>query len=81
MGRSSLTRCEVSAPIASWISSGWWAAKKPTPLSYDTCESCGGIFLESEFAEASDYAAAKKEIIGFFTRFSSRGKKKAAVHA
>ena len=55
--------------------------EKANPLSYDTCESCGGIFLESEFAEAGDYPAAKKEIIGFFTRFSSRGKKKAAAHA
>ena len=55
--------------------------EKSNPLSYDTCESCGGIFLESEFAEAADYASAKKDIIGFFTRFSSRGKKKAAAHA
>jgi Zn-finger nucleic acid-binding protein len=53
--------------------------EKSNPLSYDTCESCGGIFLESEFAEAGDYAAAKKEIIGFFTRFSAKGKGKVAA--
>lgn len=55
--------------------------EKANPLSYDTCESCGGIFLESEFGDASDYTGAKKEIIEFFTRFSSKGKKKAAVNA
>ncbi|MFZ5470688.1 MAG: zf-TFIIB domain-containing protein [Myxococcota bacterium] len=44
------------------------------PLQYDTCESCGGIFLESEFKDASDFKAAEGEIIDFFQRFS--GKKK-----
>ncbi|MGQ0507869.1 MAG: TFIIB-type zinc ribbon-containing protein [Myxococcaceae bacterium] len=46
------------------------------PLHYDTCESCGGIFLESEFQEVSDNKAASKEIVDFFRRWS--GKKKAA---
>jgi Zn-finger nucleic acid-binding protein len=55
--------------------------EKANPLSYDTCESCGGIFLESEFAEASDYPSAKKEIIEFFTRFSAKGKGKVAARA
>ena len=49
--------------------------EKANPLSYDTCESCGGIFLESEFHDASDYAAVKKEILGFFTRFANKKKK------
>lgn len=47
------------------------------PLHYDTCESCGGIFLESEFKDASDASAAVHEIIDFFRRFSM--KKKAGV--
>ena len=46
------------------------------PLHYDTCESCGGIFLESEFKETSDHASATEEIVTFFQRFS--GRKKAA---
>jgi Zn-finger nucleic acid-binding protein len=48
-----------------------------TPLSYDTCESCGGIFLESEFKDAPDIEVAFREIVGFFQRFSR--KKKAGV--
>jgi hypothetical protein len=56
--------------------------EKASPLSYDTCESCGGIFLESEFSDVSDYVAAKKEILEFFGRFSTKGKKKvASAHA
>lgn len=56
--------------------------EKAAPLSYDTCESCGGIFLESEFSDVSDYATAKKEILEFFGRFSSKGRKKvASAHA
>jgi len=46
------------------------------PLTYDTCESCGGIFLESEFQDATDVKIAIEEIIAFFRHFS--GKKKAA---
>ncbi|ATB32387.1 zf-TFIIB domain-containing protein [Melittangium boletus] len=47
------------------------------PLSYDTCESCGGIFLESEFADATDAKKAEQQIIHFFRNFS-RNKKSAA---
>jgi hypothetical protein len=47
------------------------------PLYYDTCESCGGIFLESEFKDAQDLKAAVHEIIEFFRAFSA--KKKAGV--
>ena len=39
------------------------------PLHYDTCESCGGIFLESEFKDISDSKAAENEIVGFFRAF------------
>ena len=49
------------------------------PLHYDTCESCGGIFLESEFKDASDYKAASKEIIDFFKTFSRPKKKVGAA--
>jgi hypothetical protein len=47
------------------------------PLQYDTCESCGGIFLESEFRDATDINLAFKEIVEFFHHFS--GKKKSAA--
>ena len=48
------------------------------PLHYDTCESCGGIFLDSEFKDAATTKMAFAEIIDFFHRFS--GKKKVAAH-
>jgi Zn-finger nucleic acid-binding protein len=48
------------------------------PLQYDTCESCGGIFLESEFKDAADTKVAFEEIVEFFRRFSARKKKTAA---
>ncbi len=51
---------------------------KNHPLSYDTCESCGGIFLESEFKDVSDFASAQKEIVQFFDQFSGRPAKKRA---
>jgi hypothetical protein len=44
------------------------------PLQYDTCESCGGIFLESEFKDATEIKAAFEEIIGFFRRFAHKKK-------
>jgi Zn-finger nucleic acid-binding protein len=49
------------------------------PIRYDTCESCGGVFLESEFKDASDYKAAQKEIVDFFKAFTARPKKKAGA--
>ncbi|NBD13198.1 MULTISPECIES: zf-TFIIB domain-containing protein [Corallococcus] len=49
------------------------------PLQFDTCESCGGIFLESEFADAADTEAAEKKIIEFFRAFSAKLKAKAAI--
>ena len=47
-------------------------------LHYDTCESCGGIFLESEFKDASNAQVAFAEIVDFFQRFSAK-KKRAAL--
>ncbi len=41
------------------------------PVEYDTCESCGGVLLESEFKDATDAVSAKKEIVAFFKRFSN----------
>ncbi|RKH01685.1 MULTISPECIES: TFIIB-type zinc ribbon-containing protein [Corallococcus] len=49
------------------------------PLHYDTCESCGGIFLESEFADAADAKEAEKKIITFFRNFDSKRKTRAAI--
>ena len=46
------------------------------PLHYDTCESCGGTLLESEFKDATDAKIAFAEIVDFFRHFG--GKKKAA---
>ena len=52
------------------------------PLDYDSCESCGGVFLESEFLQVRDYAMAKREIIDFFTAFAGRLlRRKAVAHA
>ena len=48
------------------------------PLHYDTCESCGGIFLEAEFGDAADVKSAEKEIVDFFRHFSGK-KNRAAV--
>jgi Zn-finger nucleic acid-binding protein len=46
------------------------------PLAYETCESCGGIFLESE-SKDNDVRAAEKDIVSFFKRF--RGRRKTAA--
>lgn len=48
---------------------------KNSPVFYDTCESCGGIFLESDFQDVGDFAAAEKEIIAFFSNFGTKKKK------
>ncbi len=49
---------------------------KSNPVSYETCESCGGIFLESDFQDATDFASAEKEIVSFFSTFSTKLAKK-----
>jgi Zn-finger nucleic acid-binding protein len=48
------------------------------PLHYDTCESCGGIFLESEFKDAADAKVALQEIVQFFRDFSGKKRKAGA---
>jgi len=54
--------------------------EKNHPLGYDTCESCGGLFLEEEFADVKDIKEAQKRVVAFFTRFSGKtAKKKAAT--
>ncbi len=46
-------------------------------LSYDTCESCGGIWLDGpdedvEVPETVDWAAASAEIVAFYKRFRKK---------
>jgi Zn-finger nucleic acid-binding protein len=48
------------------------SAHKRNPLVYETCESCGGIWLESaDFAEEGDSAEAlTKGIVDFYREFA-----------
>jgi Zn-finger nucleic acid-binding protein len=50
------------------------SAHKRDPLVYETCESCGGIWLESaDFAEDGDSAEElTKGIVGFFREFAAK---------
>jgi Zn-finger nucleic acid-binding protein len=45
-------------------------------LHYDTCESCGGIWVdgpeEGDVPETIDYQAAEKEIVAFYRRFAKK---------
>ncbi len=45
-------------------------------LHYDTCESCGGIWVEGpeegEVPETLAFPAAREEIVAFFRRFGKR---------
>jgi len=45
-------------------------------LHYDTCESCGGLWVDGEdvdeVPETIDWAAAAKELAGFFKDFSKK---------
>lgn len=45
-------------------------------VHYDTCESCGGVWVENEtddeLPESIDRAAADKQIVDFFKRFSKK---------
>ncbi|RKH15942.1 hypothetical protein D7Y13_13620 [Corallococcus praedator] len=49
------------------------------PLHFDSCESCGGIFLESEFADAADAKQAEEKIVAFFRNFDAKRKTRAAI--
>ena len=44
-------------------------AKNDT-LSYDTCESCGGIFLNSDFGELKTVDDGERAVVDFFSRFA-----------
>ena len=44
-------------------------------LHYDSCESCGGLWLEGEEdepAEQLDWASATGQVVGFFKRFAKK---------
>jgi Zn-finger nucleic acid-binding protein len=45
-------------------------------LHYDTCESCGGIWVEGpdegDIAESIDWKAAEGEIVAFYRRFAKK---------
>ncbi len=44
-------------------------------MSYDTCESCGGLWIEGEEdepAETLDWNGATTQIVAFFKRFAKR---------
>lgn len=46
-------------------------------LHYDTCESCGGIWLEGpdddeEVPESMDWKTAQASIVGFYKRFAKK---------
>jgi ssDNA-binding Zn-finger/Zn-ribbon topoisomerase 1 len=44
-------------------------------LSYDTCESCGGIFVdgaEDDPPESIAWPAAESELVAFFKAFSKK---------
>src|SRR6266496_1540459 len=45
-------------------------------LAYDTCESCGGLWVEGpdqdDVAETIDWKTAEKEIVGFYRSFRKK---------
>jgi Zn-finger nucleic acid-binding protein len=44
-------------------------------LHYDTCESCGGLWVEGEEDEPApeiDWSTAEKQVVGFFRRFAKK---------
>ncbi len=44
-------------------------------VAYDTCESCGGIWIDSAVDEPApelDWKGASAEIVGFFRKFAKR---------
>jgi len=46
-------------------------------MSYDTCESCGGIWLdgdEDEPPETIEFRAAESQFVDFFRKFSAKKK-------
>ena len=49
------------------------------PLHYDTCESCGGIFLESEFKDAPRRQGGAAGDRGLLPALLGRKKRSAAI--
>ena len=52
--------------------------EKRATASYDTCESCGGIWVDGQEDEPAAELSAKKaedEIVGFFRHFANKPKK------
>jgi Zn-finger nucleic acid-binding protein len=52
--------------------------EKRATESYDTCESCGGIWVDSDADEPAPVADAKTadaELVTFFRRFANKAKK------
>jgi Zn-finger nucleic acid-binding protein len=48
---------------------------KRNTLSYDTCESCGGVWIDSDEDEPKaelDWKGAEKEVVGFFKRYAKK---------
>lgn len=47
---------------------------KRSPLAYDTCESCGGVWVdydeEAEPPAELDWSGATKQVVGFFRDFA-----------
>ena len=51
------------------------AGDKRSTLAYDTCESCGGIWIDSEEDEPAPeigWKDAEGQIVGFFRRFAKK---------
>lgn len=48
--------------------------QKQNPLHFSTCESCGGVFLESQGDGIADHASAVHSVIRFFQNFASKKK-------
>lgn len=48
------------------------------PLSYDTCESCGGILFESGFKDATEASETFPGIVAFFKDFAPKKTKNVA---
>lgn len=49
---------------------------KSQPVEYETCESCGGVFLPRDFGEVATFADGAREIVSLFSHFA---KTKAAL--
>jgi Zn-finger nucleic acid-binding protein len=46
------------------------------PMGFDTCETCGGIFLESDVKDVTDFKTGQAEVVAFFRKFRDSSKKR-----